>query len=150
MHDEHDTAVLHPLSGELLDTKNVDGLIDAWEDLQAEEQRLRAARMAIALRLAEQAPREGDSHTTRLRGNRRKVRIEYPADSWDQSVLKEAWHAYPAFRDEYLRISEVSVNLREYSKALRENGPEPFGCFKRMLQSANRGPTGTPRIVVEV
>ena len=149
MNDEPSTALLHPISGELLDTNDVDGLIDAWEDLQALEQRLRAARLAMATALAAQAPREGDCRTTRLRGNRRKVRIEYPADSWDQSMLKEAWNAFPAWRDEYLRIVEVGVKLREYAKMARESGPEPFACFQRMLQSAHRGPTGTPRIVVE-
>jgi hypothetical protein len=127
----------------------VDKLIDAYEHYDQAERDARNSRIQIAAALAARSRQTGGCRTARVRGERRRVKIEFPDDSWDQSRLKEAYYAYPQFRDEFLTIASIRVRLREYGKAVRESGPEAFETFKGMLVAANRGAKGLPRIVIE-
>jgi hypothetical protein len=127
----------------------VDELIDSYQHYDDVEKEARNARVQIAAALAARSPQSGGCRTARVRGDRRRVKIEFPEDSWDQSRLKEAYYAYPQFRDEFLTIASIRVRLREYGKVVRESGPEAFETFKGMLVAANRGAKGLPRIVIE-
>jgi hypothetical protein len=127
----------------------VDELIDAYEHYEQAEKACRAEKLKIVAQLAALAPQTDDCRTTRLRGEHRRVKLEYPESSWDQSRLKECWHAYPKFRDEFLTISSLRVKLRDFKKAVHEKGPADFETFLGMLADANRGPQGMPRIVLE-
>ena len=91
----------------------VDELIDEYDRHATAEQAARLAKLAVVAQLANMAPMVDGCRTTRLRGHNRRVKIEWPDNSWDQSRLKEAWHAYPKLRDELLSISSLRVKLRE-------------------------------------
>jgi hypothetical protein len=137
------------LTGELVNELTADELLDLYQHYTEAEKAARNSRIKIAAELAARSPKEGDCRTTRIRGDQRRAKIEYPEDAWQQSQLKEAWHSFPEFRDEFLSIAELRVKLKEYKKALRETGPDDFETFKGMLVAANRGAQGLPRIVIE-
>jgi hypothetical protein len=132
-----------------LEELSVDQLIDAYQFHANEERMAREFKHKIAALLAAKAPRDPDCRTARVRGEQFRAKIEFPADAWGQSKLKEAYNAYPQYRDEFLVIERLKVKLREYDKAIRETGPEPFQQFVQMLKSANRGPQGPAKITVE-
>lgn len=131
------------------ETNAVDELIATYEIHAAAEKAAREAKLLVASQLAALAPRVDDCRTVRLRGEHRRVKLEYPEDAWDQSRLKEAWFAYPKFASEFLTIATLRVKLREYKKAVHESGPADFQMFVKMLTDANRGPQGMPRVVIE-
>lgn len=140
--------LVDPLTGEILDRDNVDDLIDSYERLKQTSDRCYAVQMEIRRILADKT--EGDAKTRRIRGKRRAAKITMPDDSWDQSILREAFHSYPQHRDECLKIDTVKVMLREYKKLVNTSGPPDFETFRDMVTKANRGPTGTPALAVEV
>jgi hypothetical protein len=143
------TELIDALTGEVLGPPTVDTLIDAYERYSAAEQVAKNARLQITAALAARSPQTDGCRTTRVRGDRRRVKIEYPDDSWDQTKLKEAWHAYPGYRDEFLLITALRVKLREFQKMQREVGSVDYECFKALLRSACKGQTGAPRVVIE-
>src|SRR5262245_26318634 len=85
------SAFVEPSSGS---EQTVDELINAYELHEAVERAARSARLQIVAALAARAPRVGDSKTSRVRGDRRRAKIEFPEDAWEQSRLKEAWHSF--------------------------------------------------------
>jgi hypothetical protein len=127
----------------------VDEMISAYEHYEQAEKAARNSRLQIVAALAARVPQTDGSKTVRLRGDRRRVKIELPADAWEQGRLKQAWFAYPQYAQEFMKINTLSVRLREWKKALRESGPADFQMFISMLKDANRGPIGTPRIIIE-
>jgi hypothetical protein len=137
------------LTPEWLQKTSNDHLIDAYENLHAQENKLRGMRIEIARTLASRAPSETGAKTTRIRGERRRAKIEWPDDSWDQGLLKQAWHGFPDLRNQYLAIDKIRPQLIEVRKMQNESGPETFEAFKATVLSANRGPQGVPRIVIE-
>ncbi len=155
--DESIQTVEQPAGGELADALTgarvneltADELLDLYQHYAEAETAARNSRIKIAAALAARSPRQDGCRTTRVRGDRRRAKIEWPDDAWEQGRLKEAYHAYPQFRDEFLTIATLRVRLREYGKALRESGPADFQTFKGMLAAANRGPQGIPRIMIE-
>jgi hypothetical protein len=145
--DDRDVVLVPDSTAKVPDA--VDELIDAYEQHDQAEKSARAAKLLVAAQLAALAPMCDGCRTTRLRGEHRRIKVEHPEDGWDQSRLKEAWHAFPKFRDEFLTISSLRVKLRDYKKAVHAKGPADFETFLGMLSAANRGPQGLPRIVLE-
>jgi hypothetical protein len=148
IHDSDADIVLQPDNATVSDL-TVDELITAYQVHAAAEKAAHQAKVQIAARLAMLAPQVDNCRTVRIRGQRLRARIEYPDDAWDQSKLKECWHAFPRFRDEYLTISTLRVRLREYAKGIRTTGPADYATFLGILKDANRGPVGLPRITIE-
>lgn len=137
----------NPLNGEIVPPDDVDALIDAYEQADAALRKLRSFTGAIRQRLFELS--EGDTKTRRIRGNRRRAKVERPDDVWEQSILKEAWHSFPKYRDEVLTIDRLRVRLREWNKIKNETGPDDFLTFRAMVEKANRGPQGLPKVTIE-
>ena len=139
--------IFDPLTGELVSTDDVDGMIDFYERVMLLEKELRAAK--VQLQRAFAAHSKGVARTRRVEGERRKVRIELPGPGWDQPRLKEAWGAYPRFRVPYLRVDAVGVNLREYKKLIETTGPGDLMAFKSLVSAARKPSTGNPRVAIE-
>ena len=140
--------ILDPLTGEIVESGDADQLIDAWDRLKEMEAACRAFKTALATALAALAP-DCEAKTRRVRGQRRRCKIEMPDSSWEQSRLKEAWESYPQFRDELLTINSLRVRMREYNKILNEKGPSDWESFRAIIISADRGPQGLPAVTVE-
>lgn len=134
-------------TGEVLERGDADALISAFERVKAEADKLYSLRHRIAEAIV--ALSEGPNKTRRVRGKARIAKIEMPDEGWTQSILKEAWNAYPTLRDEFLRIESVGVKLREWKKLKETVGPADLEQFKKMLASANVGTVGTARVSVE-
>jgi hypothetical protein len=127
----------------------VDELITEWQLADADEKSARGRKALITAELALLAPQVDACRTTRLRGEHLQVKLEYPDVSWNQSLLKEAWHAFPKFRDEFLGIATLRVKLRASKKAWHTTGPADFQAFLSMLKDAQREPMGMPRVTIE-
>jgi hypothetical protein len=139
--------LVDPTNGEIISRQDIDGLIDAFERIKAVNDVCYATLIQIRVALA--ALTEGTAKTRRVKGRRRKAKVEMPGDSWDQSQLKEAFNSYPQYRDDVLKIDTIGVKLREYAKLINTAGDESFTQFRDMVTRANRGPSGTPSVKVE-
>jgi hypothetical protein len=137
--------VTDPLTGELIDTADRDALIAAFGRLRVQQNTINCWRSTLVLALATHCRRD-ESRTAYVRGERAEVRLEFPPDSWDQQILKEAYHSYPQFRDQYLTVASVRVKLREWMKAKHTVGSADWEQFQRMLREANLGLKGLPRV----
>lgn len=124
-----------------------DVLVDLFEEVRTQEADLYDRKRALVAEIARRT--EGDTKTRRLTGKDRTVKVEMPDDSWDQSILKEAFNAYPQHRDKCLKIGEINIQLREWKKIMNTTGEQDFNLFRDMVKSANRGPTGNPRVTIE-
>lgn len=142
-----DFDLICPITGEVVDKDDVDALISTYERSKRINDRCYAVMLEIRLLLA--AKTEGDAKTRRVRGKTRAAKVEFPSDSWDQSLLKEAFHSFPQHRDSCLKIDSVGVQLREYKKLVNTSGTPDFNTFRDMVTKANRGQTGTPTVTVE-
>lgn len=136
-----------PVTGEVVDETDADALIDCLDRIQKRAREIYAAKELVVLALA--CMTEGDAKTRRVEGRRRKAKITMPSDSWDQSILKEVWNAYPDHRDRFLRLGTVAVNLREWKKLQNTTAPKDVDQIKKMLDRANRGATGNPSVRIE-
>lgn len=144
---EESPGIFDPSVAKYISPEDPDELIDAFERMDRYYRE--AARIRKELVLAIAALTEGDAKTRRVRGQRRRAKVTIASDSWDQSMLMEAWNSYPKFRDGVLKIASIRVGLREYKKIAGESGPKDFEMFRDMLTRANLGSTGTPRVTVE-
>jgi hypothetical protein len=126
-----------------------DELIRLHEDHKTLERMHREQAVLVAQELARRSPRTDDCRTTRIRGENRRAKLEWPEDSWDQGILKEAYHAFPSLRDEFLTIGSLRVRLREFKKMVHENGDAAYEQFKAMITSAQRPAQGPPRVILE-
>ena len=133
--------------GVLVDVTNVDELATAYEEIRAAEQALRTRKLLVVEALARHAI--GTAKTERVRGQVRRVKIEQPRASWDAGALRRVWEEFPNYRDRYLRIEKIGVQVREIKKLRHEMGPPEFEEFRRLVLKAERYPTGQPRITIE-
>lgn len=136
-----------PTTGEIIQLDDVDSMLDSLERITAWLDRLHETKKQICFALDSLC--EGNQKTRRVRGRRRQAKVETPDDYWDQSILKEAFNAYPQLRDECLAIASIRVKLREFKKIQGTKGTADFNSFRDMIAQANRGPSGTPRVVIE-
>jgi hypothetical protein len=149
--DSHGVAedLIDPVTGEIVDTGDLDQLADAFERVRDIEKKLGASKAMIVAAMTAMVSSDVTTRTVRVRGQRRRVKIELPDDSWDQSRLREAYDNYPQFRAEFLQIAEFRVRLRELRKSAAESGPKEFEDFKSLLRKANLGTRGIPRVTIE-
>lgn len=141
------SEIMDPLTGELIRTDDVDGLVDLFESLKKQGDAICVARIEVQRALASQVP--GEKKTERIVGRRRAVKIEHPSTTWDSSKLKEAWNSYPQFRDQYLSLGTITPKLVEVKKLKGTQGPPDLETFKNIVMSAERAPTGNPSITIE-
>lgn len=141
-------AAIRTPDGELIEANDIDKLAQAYLAAKAQVGELNAFAARVAKHLA--AKTTGDAKTRRLRGEKTRIIVEMPDDAFSQPPLKEAWQAFPKYAEKYLRIGSVDPQMREYKKLVNETSEDAeFLKFKALVLSANKGPTGTPRIALE-
>jgi hypothetical protein len=141
--------VVSPIDGQIVDGNDIDGLITLYERLDAHDKEVYAAKLHIRQLLQGMSEGDGSTKTRRVRGKHRQAKIEMPDDSWDQSVLKEAFFAFPQFRDEFIRIDRLAPKMKEVKKLANMSGADDLRTFRDMLLAANRGPSGVATIKIE-
>lgn len=144
-----DAAIIDPTTGELVELHDVDQLIDCLERVEAHDRLIYSIKSQVKQAIAALADRKDDAKTVRVRGHRRRAKIEFPGTTWDNSKLKEAWHSYPNLRDQALRIEKIAPMLREVNKMRGESGPPDFEQFKRMILGAEKPSTANPTVTIE-
>jgi hypothetical protein len=141
--------LLNPLTEAIIPPDDVDQMIDAYQEMKCFGDRLYAAQIAIRTKLADITKGQTEAKTRRVQGRRRKAKIEMPSPGWDQSILKEAWNAYPQLRDQCLKIDTVGVKAREWKKLAETAGVPEVETFRDMIKAAVKPPTGAPTITIE-
>lgn len=141
-------AIICPLTHEIVSLDDVDAMASLYERIVAAEEDLRQRKQR--LREAFAARTEGTAKTRRVEGRTRRVKVEMPDESFEQSVLKEAWHAYPQHRDRFLKIDSIGLKKVEVKKLMETSGEPSLNAFRDMVRKANRGPLGLPSVKVEV
>jgi hypothetical protein len=136
-----------PIAGEVIDPTDADALIDFYESMKSLDSQIYVAKQLAAKALA--ALTTGETKSRRLQGQRRKVKIEMPSTTWENSKLKEAWNSFPHLRETYLRIGTIEPQLVEIKKLRNTSGPPDLETFKSMVFAAEREPTGTPKVTIE-
>lgn len=141
--------ITNPVSGAAIDTEDVDQLIEAFAILDDVNKRVYATLQQLRELIG--AKTDGTAKTRRLVGQRLRVKVEMPDETWNNGQLKEAFNAYPQFRDAYLRIETVKPQLREVKKlktmTIVDN--PAMELFRDIVLGANQGPTGLPKVTVE-
>lgn len=145
---EEDPMIMNPLTGALVNTNDIDSLILAAVDTKKQISDLQAFEDTIRRRIGEFTT--GTAKTRRVRGKTLLAKVEMPDETWDQTMLKEAWNSYPLLRDELLRLGSVNVKMTEFKKLANTATDNPaFGQFAQMIKGAQRPATGAPRITLE-
>jgi len=142
------SEIIDPTTGEVIDPANADSLIDAYERIK--EKNDICYSVLLSIRHAMASLTVGDAKTRRIQGKRRKAKLEMPSDSWEQAKLREAWNEYPDLRDQVLKIDTIGVRMTEYKKLVNTAGDATVEEFRDVITSANRGPTGSPTVKIEV
>lgn len=140
--------IVCPISGEVIDLADIDSMIDAIDRLKPAADKIYAVLQSLRISLA--GLTEGDAVTRRIRGKRRSAKVEMPDVSFEQSVLKELWNSHPKLAQEYMRISTLAVQMKEYKKLIDTASSEAdFTFFRDAMTSACRGRVGTPAVKPE-
>lgn len=142
------TEIQCPLTGEMVSLSDVDGLIDLYERVDAFDKKLYAVKLAVRHMLGQMVV-DCESKTRYVQGRRRKGKLTLPDETWDNSILKEAWFSFPKLASIYLRISEIKPNLREVKKLLKTSGDKSVEVFRDMVARARREPSGEPTLKIE-
>jgi len=124
---------------------DVDGLIAAWQRITDAESEIKAAKVELRARILK-LTNHLKGKTRRLAGSERSLLIEMPGSGWDQSILKEAWFAYPQFAPSYLCLERLRPRLREIAKLQNMTGAGDFESFRKILLSAETDSTTTAKI----
>lgn len=134
-------------TGEVISLDDPDALCESYRRLSENIGRLSELKKKIALAIDELA--DGKEKTQYVRGRRLRAKVVKADDSWEQSVLKEAWNSYPKLRDEFLAIAALRVKKRAWNKLLKSKCPKELEGFRAVVEKANRGPRGSSKITVE-
>lgn len=141
------SGVLHPRTGELLPVTNIDDMIEALEWIKGHVARMYEAKRNIEEALIAAASSVHGS-TRRVAGDSRVAKIEQGKLLWDNAKLKQVREDYPSLAEEFLRVSEVTVNKQKWDRFLRTAGPEHFEEFKKRVQAACKG-RGPDTVTIE-
>lgn len=144
-----DNEFVCPLTGEVVEYSDIDGMIDTYERLKAKSDQMYACMISIREQLASKTV--GDAVTRRVQGKRRRVKVESPDVKFEQSILKELMNSHPHIAKDYLRVAQVNVLMTAYNKLVNTASSEPdYTFFRDTLTKACNGRVGTPTIKIEV
>ena len=134
--------------GELVDDGDIDALADALERVKRDIGKLYRVKDALTEAIITHIP-AAVGRTHRVRGQRVRLKVVFPAESFDGATLKRLWSEHPDYAARYLRVESIAPNMREVQKLKNEVGPAQFMDFREQLLGANRGITGRPTITIE-
>jgi hypothetical protein len=146
---EASSDLINPVTGCIVNTDDIDSLILGCDECKRLLDDINT--FYRTLREIAWSKTAGTTKTRRLKGRKYQAKIEqgqrYPVGS----ILKEAYNAFPAFRDKYLRIESVKLQMREYAKLEGTTSDDPaFVQFSGMLKDAmEKGSDGLPTVSLE-
>lgn len=147
--DEDERLIMNPITGAVVNLDDIDSVIRAC----AENKQLKADLDTFdrTVREAAVAFTTGTAKTRRIQGKTLKAKVEMGDVYPNQSILKEAYAAYPKYRDGYLTIASVNLKLREFKKLENLATDDPaFESFASMLKTAHQqGSVGSARVSIE-
>lgn len=143
------SEIINPVTGAIVSLDDIDSLILGCDECKKQIDELNT--FYRTLREAAWAKTTGTTKTRRLRGKKYQAKVvqgdRYPVSA----ILKEAWNSYPQFRDKYLRISSISLQMREAAKLdSMTSDDKAFVQFKGMIKdSIEKGSEGLPTVSLE-
>ena len=143
------SEIVCPLTGEVIEGGDIDGLLDTYERVKAHKDVLDAAMSQMRYLIGSLSMKAG-SRTTRVAGTTKIAKIVWPANKWDQQAMKVLRTMYEEdYGPRYIRIDRVAPNLREVKKLRATTGGESFTTFKKALLAAESPSTAPPTITIE-
>ncbi len=141
--------VMNPLTSELVDLNDIDSVIQGCVDIKE----IIADAKDFDAMLRERAVEftTGDKQTRRIRGKKLQAKIVMGTVRPVNAILKEAWQAYPQFRDGFLKISSISMQKRETKKLVDlVTDDKAFESFASMVLAAEaQGTEGAATVTAE-
>ncbi len=130
-----------------VDPSNIDGMAIMLQVVSEEIGKL--AELKNNLRTAMWRLTEGTAKTRRLVTDRFKLKLEQPADTGQQSTLKELWKDDPTQSLVYLRVATLAPNMREVKKMEQASGNERFTQYRDKLLGARQRSGSPPKVSFE-
>jgi hypothetical protein len=138
----------HPCTGEVFPAdgaERIDALASALDALDSEIAQLRSYRAEIAAELARHADAD-PRRTAHLLGCAYSVRVERPAPSYDQAVLRQLADGPGS---EWVRVERYAVRAREWKQAELAAIADPALAAARDALRASERPAGAPRVTAK-
>lgn len=144
-----ENEIMNPVTGVLVNVDDIDSLIVGCDECKKLISELET--FYRSLREIAWSKTTGDAKTRRLRGKQYQAKLEAGGRYPVQSILKEAFSVYPQFRDKYMKIGSINLQMREVGKLKSMTSDDPaFGQFKGMIEDAiAKGNDGLPTIALE-
>ena len=141
-----DGLVIHPFTGSVIDTDDIDSLLNACDVVAQDVADLK--QFHNELREIAWSKTSGTNKTRHLVGKTHKGSVTRADVYPDNSILVQAWQTYPQYRDRALKLSSVRPKMREYNKLKQTETDDPaFATFINMINAAFDGrEPGTPRV----
>jgi hypothetical protein len=135
--------IVDPIHGEVFFSGDIDSLISGLMQAQKVMDEASLFRNEIREALTAYVTFE-ETKTVRLRGEKLRVTVTAPDESWDGALLKQILRDYPKESTNVIVPAGYRVAMKEWKKILHEKGPKGFEAFKKRLQEANKGALGLP------
>lgn len=141
--------LINPITGAIVSLDDIDSLILGCDECKRILDDINT--FYRTLREAAWAKTQGETKTRRLKGKKYQAKVvqgdRYPVSA----ILKETWNAYPQFRDKYLKIGAINLQMREVGKLKSMTSDDPaFTQFKQMIDDAiEKGTDGLPTVSIE-
>jgi hypothetical protein len=137
-----------PTTDEIVDLADADAVIESLARIDAVAAELRHSRDVLVRALCVLSGGAAGK-TVRVEGRKRVAKLTFHGEGWNQADLKAVWDNFPAYRDRFLRLDKVAVNLTEFKKAVKTSGPPEFTeCVNRLLGAA-RPSSRPPTVTIE-
>lgn len=140
--------LMNPNTGKRVDPDDIDGLIDALEIVKQHMTRVFTHKAVLEEALFARVS-ELKTKTRRVKGERRKVRIEMPSDRQDNDRLKVIVEKYKVIWPQLIRVATYSIKMREFKKALNTEGNEAWNEYRDAVKTAILEPTAKPKFIIE-
>jgi len=132
-------VVVNPMTCAMVDcgdtsSSGIDRMVECLADIKAVKANLEETRKRVERALEGLCDKTKKGNTHHLIGDKYNLTIEYPGRSFNNSGLKKVWNALSdqirlavdggeveqakriaVMRDKFLRITEISVNLKDFS-----------------------------------
>ena len=137
----------HPfISGRSVRTDDPVGMMQMLADVKEQASRLQVIATLLRIAIGNLASAE---KTSRVITDKFAIKVVRPNETWDQSVLKNAWKSWPPAQKTYLRIATLAPNLVEIKKLEKSTGDDDFMQWREALLAARKPSNSPPTCTIE-
>lgn len=145
------TEILCPMTGELIERTNTDGLVGLWARLTEFNKRMKYAFTVVKDAFAAKVDTSpAAAKTQRVETLAHRVKVELSDITFDQPTLRSLMERFPVWAKEVMKVETIKVSMVEYNKLAKTKSDDPERQeFIDALVRACKGRTGSPQITIE-